>query len=232
MVTDSRRLAGVAGLVSFAFSLTVLPLYFVHSGAPPDSNVLTRILLGSLGLISLLVFSAAWGQIITDTASDRPWLSAATTTPLVILIGLTFVHFSFEAGTVIATLGPVDPTREGVLAPAQFLLQGALGRLLSLAFLAGSAIAIMIAGFLPRWLARAAVVAAVVQACFVPSMYFAPNPSDFYGAVGWGATALAPSFLVAWILLASLTLVRGGVRHPSKNSTAKPPALARNSSAQ
>ena len=154
MVTDSRRLAGVAGLVSFAFSLTVLPLYFLHSGAPPDSNVLTRILLGSLGLISLLVFSAAWGQIITDTASDRPWLSAVTTTPLVILSGLTFVHFSFEAGTVIATLGPVDPTREGVLAPAQFLLQGALGRLLSLAFLAGSAIAIMTAGFLPRWLAQ------------------------------------------------------------------------------
>ena len=130
-----------------------------------------------------------------------------------------------RALTELVALGYVVQNK----ATGQYLLST---RLLSLAFLAGSAIAIMTTGFLPRWLARAAVVAAVVQACFVPSMYFAPNPSDFYGAVGWGATALAPSFLVAWILLASLTLVRGGVRHPSKNSTAKPPAPARNSSAQ
>lgn len=208
MTSCSRRWAGVAGLTSTAFSFTTLPLYFVYSGPPPDSNVLTRILLGSFGLVAMIAFACLWGQLLREELPHLGALTAATTAPLLILVGLTYVHFSFEAGAVLTTPEPIDPTREGVLAPAQFLLQGAFGRLLSAAFLAGSAIAITRAGFLPRWVAATAALVAAVQLAFVPSMYFPPDPSHFYGSVGWGATAFAPALLVAWILLASTLLVR------------------------
>jgi hypothetical protein len=43
---------------------------------------------------------------------------------------------------------------------------------------------------------------------FLPSLYFGTDPSRFYSAHGWGNSAFAASFIVYWILAASILLLR------------------------
>ena len=94
------------------------------------------------------------------------------------------------------------------MAPAQFLLQGSIGRLVTTVLLLASALAISRGRLASRWLAGCAVAIAAVQLAFVPSLFFGAEASNFYSAVGWGGTAVAPGLLVTWILLLSLSLLR------------------------
>ncbi|KOV71857.1 MULTISPECIES: hypothetical protein [unclassified Streptomyces] len=44
--TVARRLTGLAGIATAAAFVIEVPLYFLYSGPPPDSNVLARLLIG------------------------------------------------------------------------------------------------------------------------------------------------------------------------------------------
>ena len=39
-------------------------------------------------------------------------------------------------------------------------------------------------------------------------MFFGPDATQFYSAVGWGTTATIPVLVVCWILIASVILIR------------------------
>ncbi len=206
------RVPGVLAVAATTTSLAALPLYFLGAQPPEDGAVLTRVLLGSVGGTVLLVFFAAWGSVVRAVAPDLPWLAGAVVTAGAVWIALTFVHLAMEAGAVIAAPSPIDPTVEGPYAPAQFLLQGSAGRLLSAVVVLGSALAVRRARLGPPWLAASGLAVAVVQVVFVPSLYLGADPSRVASAVGWGTTALAPGLAASWLLLLGLQLLRSGRR--------------------
>jgi len=126
------------------------------------------------------------------------------------LMWLTFssVAQSMEAGTAIVSKVPIDPTIDGALAPGQFLLFGSFGRAMTTLFLSASGIAILRGRIMPGWLGILAWILALINLAFIPSMFFGPDPAQFYSAVGWGTTATIPVLVVCWILVASVILIR------------------------
>lgn len=203
-----RRYTGIFGLIAALISLTQLPLYFMYSGAPPQWDILTRVMVSIVGSTILIVFLAGFRQVIRQASPDLEW--AATVVLASGLMWLTFstVAQSMEAGTAIVSKIPIDPTVEGVLAPGQFLMQGSIGRLMTTLFLSASGFAILRGRLMPAWLGRLAWIIAMVNLAFVPAMFFGPDAAQFYSAVGWGTTATAPVLVVCWILIASIIMVR------------------------
>ena len=51
-----RRNTGIFGLVATLISLTQLPLYFIYPGAPPQWDILTRVMVSIIGSAILVVF--------------------------------------------------------------------------------------------------------------------------------------------------------------------------------
>lgn len=165
-----RRHTGIFGLVATLISLTEIPLYFTYNGAPPQWDILTRVLVGVVGSTILIVFLAGYRLVI---CRGRPQLEWAATVVLVSgLMWLTFsmVAQSMEAGTAIVSKIPIDPTVDGVLAPGQFLLWGAIGRLMTTLFLSASGFAILRGRFMPAWLAWLAFLIALINFAFVLSL--------------------------------------------------------------
>ena len=206
--TTLRRYTGIFGLVAGTISLIPLPLYFMYSGAPPQWNVLTRILVSVIGTSILIVFLCGFRLVIRQASPDLEW--AATIVLASGLMWLTFssVAQSMEAGTAIVSKVPIDPTIDGALAPGQFLLFGSFGRAMTTLFLSASGLAILRGRLMPLWLGRVACILALVNLAFIPSMFFGHDANQFYSAVGWGTTATIPVLVVCWILVASIILIR------------------------
>jgi len=203
-----RRHVGIFGLVGTLISLTDIPLYFIYDGAPPQWDILTRVLAGIVSGTILIVFLVGFRLVICQRRPQLEW--AAT---LVLVSGLMWLAFSMvaqsmEAGTAIVSKVPIDPTVEGVLAPGQFLLWGSIGRLMTTLFLSASGFAILRGRFMPAWLAWLAFLVALINLAFVPAMFFGYDAAQFYSAVGWGTTATAPVLVVCWIIIASILLLR------------------------
>jgi hypothetical protein len=206
--TSLRRYTGIFGLVAAIISLTQLPLYFMYEGAPPQWNVLSRVLVSLVGTSILIVFMCGFRLVIRQASPDLEW--AATIVLASGLMWLTFssVAQSMEAGTAIVSKVPIDPTIEGALAPGQFLLFGSFGRAMTTLFLSASGIAILRGRFMPGWLGILAWILALINLAFIPSMFFGSDATQFYSAVGWGTTATIPVLVVCWILVASVILIR------------------------
>jgi hypothetical protein len=207
-VTSLRRYTGIFGLIAAVVSLMQLPLYFMYSGAPPQWNVLTRILVSIIGGSILIVFLCGFRLVIRAANPDLEW--AATIVLVSGLMWLTFssVAQSMEAGTAIVSKVPIDPTIDGALAPGQFLLWGSIGRAMTTLFLSASGVAILRGRLMPAWFGRLAWVLALVNFAFLPTMFFGPDAAQFYSAVGWGTTATIPALVICWILVASIILIR------------------------
>jgi len=207
-----RRYTGIFGLLAAIISLIQLPLYFMYPGVPPQWNVLTRILVSIVGTSILVVFLCGFRLIIRNAGPDLEW--AATIVLVSGIMWLTFssVAQSMEAGTAIVSKLPIDPTIDGALAPGQFLLFGSIGRAMTTLFLSSSGIAILRGRLMPSWFGRLALVLALVNVAFLPTMFFGSNAAQFYSAVGWGTTATIPALVVCWILVASIILVRDPTR--------------------
>ena len=207
-VASLRRWTGIFGLVAASISLVQLPLYFMYSDAPPQWNILTRILISIIGSTILIVFLCGFRLVIRAANADLEW--AATIVLVSGLMWLTFssVAQSMEAGTTIVSKVPIDPTINGVLAPGQFLLWGSIGRAMTALFLSASGMAILRGRLMPAWFGRLAWILALVNVAFLPSMFFGSDAAQFYSAVGWGTTATIPALVICWILVASIFLVR------------------------
>jgi hypothetical protein len=180
----------------------------MYSGAPPDWNVLTRILLSVCGSTILIAFLAEFRQVVRQSNPEYDWVATVAFAAGLVWLTLGLVAQSMEAGTAIASVIPIDPTIEGPLAPGQFLMWGAIGRLMSALFLSAAGVSILRTRLMPLWTGRLAYAIALVNLAFVPSMHFGADAALFYSAVGWGTTATAPGLVLCWILAASVVMVR------------------------
>lgn len=203
-----RRATGIFGVMVAAITLVELPLYFVYSGAPPASNVLTRILLNLFLLAFLMVFLAGFRHLIRRADPEYEWVGTLAFGAGLVYVAITLASDSLQAGAVLgATSGPIAPTITGPLAEGQFLMYGSIGRLMTAVFLVAAGFAVLRTEVLPRWTGWTAYAFALVNLAFVPSMYFGTDPARFYSAVGWGTTAIAASLMTYWVLAASIILI-------------------------
>ena len=112
-VTRLRRFTGLFGLVAAIISLIQLPLYFMYPGAPPQWNVLMRILVSLVGTSILIVFMCGFRLVIRQQCPHLDWAGT-----VVLVSGLMWVTFSsvaqsMEGGTAIVSKVPIDPTING-----------------------------------------------------------------------------------------------------------------------
>lgn len=200
-----RRITGVCGVVVGLLALATVPLYFVYSGAPPQSNVLTRNLLTLLLIGFFLVFLTGLRHLVNRAGASYEWLASLIFGAGLVYLAVTLVAVSIEVGVVLEQPdGTVDPTVDGPLAHANMLLHGSVARLLTAVLLATAGYAILRTRVLPAWTGAAAYVVAVFNLAFVPSLYFGDDAAQFYSAVGWGNSATASALLTLWVLGAGI----------------------------
>ena len=204
-----QKIAGLAGLMIGLGSVSLLPLYFMYSGAPPAWNVFTRDLIGLIVCAFLIVFVVGVSHLIHRADSSYEWLASLLYGAGLVLATVTLIAISLEAGVIFgAPDGTLDPTIDGPLAEGNILIHGSIKRLLTALFLIPTGYAILRTRLLPNWTGRVAYLVAVFNLAFVPSIYFGKDAAQFYSAVGWGNSALAASLFAYWILAVGIVLLR------------------------
>ena len=208
----TRRNVGLFGIIASLFIIVQVPLYFLYSGAPPDWNILTRSLIGIVGCVFYIVYFTGLRQLIHQIDAKYDWSGAVVQMAGLIWVVVVFVPQSMEAGAAISVDHDIDTTTEGPFAAAQYLLQGAISRLLMALFLIALGITISRLKFLPAWVGRSAYVLAAINLAFVPALYFGDNAADFYSVQGWGTTASMGALWSFWTLAVGISTVRSA-RH-------------------
>ncbi|MFI2763501.1 hypothetical protein ACH5A3_32280 [Streptomyces echinatus] len=206
----ARRLTGVAGIVTAVALIVEVPLYFVYSGPPPDANVLSRLLLGIVGLTGLAVFVTAFRELVRRARPDYEWAGSLAFAIGLVYSAIALVSTGLEAGAVIAVDRPIDPT---ITVSGTYILYGSISRLLLALFLATLGHVVSRTDLLPRWVGRSAYLLAGCNLAFVPSLFFGNTPSHFYAANGWGTTALMGALLSYWLLAVGISTYRSSSRH-------------------
>ncbi|WP_251095979.1 hypothetical protein [Streptomyces sp. Caat 7-52] len=205
----ARRLTGVTGIATAAALIVEVPLYFVYSGPPPDSNVLARLLIGIVALAFLIVFVTAFRELVKRVAPAYEWAASTAFAAGLVYATITLVSSGLEAGAVIAADRPVDPT---IAVSGTYILYGSISRLMLAFFLAAVGHIVSRTRLLPRWTGRSAYVLAAVNLAFVPSLFFGNTPAHFYAANGWGTTALMGAILSYWLLALGISTYRSAAR--------------------
>jgi len=205
----ARRLTGVAGIATAAAFIVEVPLYFVYSGSPPDSNVLARLLIGIVALAFLIVFVTAFRELVKRVGPEYEWVGSIAFAMGLVYATITLVSSGLEAGAVIEADHSIDPT---VTVSGTYILYGSISRLMMAFFLASVGYAVSRTRLLPRWTGRSAYVLAGVNLAFVPSLFFGNTPANFYAANGWGTTALMGAVFSYWLLAVGIATYRSAAR--------------------
>ena len=216
-----RRATGVAGLLAAILTLIEVPLYFVYSGPPPDSNVLTRSVFGLLGMTLLVVFMAGIRQLTKD--SEYEWVGSVSATAGAAWVTVLFVSTGLEVGAVIAADKPIDPT---IAVTGTYILYGTICRLLEGLFLTSLGYVVLRTGLLPRWVGRSAYALAAINFAFVPSLFFGNDPANFYAANGWGTTASMGAVTMLWLIAINVAMLATRPRVPAAGQPVRNPTPA------
>jgi hypothetical protein len=208
----ARRFAGFSCLAAAVAFIVEVPLYFIYDGAPPDSNVLARLLVGILALGFLLLFMTGFRELVKSVDPRQEWVGGIASAAGLAYVVVTLVSSGLEAGAVIATDHPIDPT---IAVSGTYILYGSIGRMLLGIFLAAVGYAIGRTRVLPGWVGRSAYVLSLVNLAFIPSLFFGNKPAFFYASNGWGTTASIGAILSYWLLAVSVSLLRSARRAPA-----------------
>ncbi len=203
--TALRRITGGAALLGALLNLAEVPLYFVYSGPPPESNVLTRGLFGVLGATLLVVFMTGIGHLVSRTSPEHQWIGSLATAAGLMWLTVAFVSMGLEVGAVIQSPVDIDPT---ITVSGTYILYGTISKLLMGLFLAAFATAVRFTRLLPPWTQWSAYALALINWAFVPSIFFGNTPAHFYAANGWGTTATTGALTLLWLLAIGTTLLR------------------------
>ncbi|MET8030330.1 hypothetical protein [Streptomyces avermitilis] len=215
--TIARRLTGLAGIATAAAFIVEVPLYFIYSGPPPDSNVLARLLIGIFALAFLIVWVTAFRELVKEADPAYEWVGTMAFATGLVYATITLVSSGLEAGAVIVADHPIDPT---ITVNGTYLLYGATGRLMLALLLTAVGYGIDRTKLLPRWTGRSAFVLAGVNLVFVPSLFFGNTPAHFYAANGWGTTALMGAIFSYWMLALGISTYRSATRRAPAGSPA------------
>jgi hypothetical protein len=218
--TFARRLTGLAGIATAVAFIVEVPLYFVYSGPPPDANVLSRLLIGIVGLALMVVFVTSFRELVRRVSPEHEWVGSMASATGLVYATVTLVSAGLEAGAVIAADRSIDPTID---VSGTYILYGSISRVMLALFLTAFGYAVSRTRLLPRWTGRSAYVLAGINLAFVPSLFFGNTPANFYAANGWGTTALMGAVLSYWLLAVGICVYRSAGRvAPDASPALKP----------
>ena len=201
-----RRATGAAGIFMYLTVMTVIPLFFVYDGAPPVSNILTRVLVSMFTSASFVVFLVGFREILQRARPDHDFLASLAFHSGLVYIILVMVADSVQVGTVLGRGGPVDPTLVGSGGEASLLIWGPLSRLFTALFLGSAAAAVLATKVLRRWIAWLAFAIAALDVALIPTIYSGSDPTRFYSINGLGIPTAGGLFAL-WVLIVSVSLL-------------------------
>lgn len=202
----TEQATGIVGIVLFILSLIVIPMYFLYEGAPPRKNILTRILINILVCIGLIIFIVGLRSLAIVNEPSAEWLATLFLVFGLVYVGITLVADSIQVGAVLKSKHHVDPTTIGSDGEGAFLMYGPLGHLLGASMMASVGTLTLVTSVLPYWLGWGAFGIALVQLCFVPTLFSTTDPARLYSINGWNIP-ISSGLLMFWILIASTALV-------------------------
>jgi hypothetical protein len=215
-MSTERRITGWAAMVGGLLSLVMVGLYFVYSGPPPSSNVLSRNLITLATFTAFLVFAVGLGRLLRGPNGDAGLAGDLAVTALRTYVTVTLVATSLEVGTSLQYPdGHLDPTVDGPLAAGMVLLHGPIARVLVAVFLLALAATPTARQYFSRRVLRGTVVLALVNLALVPSLFFGMDSADFYAANGWGAVASIGAVNVIWFAVLGRSILRTPKRPPA-----------------
>jgi hypothetical protein len=208
--STDRLVTGWAALLGGILSLVMVALYFVYSGPPPESNVLSRNLITVATFTAFLVFAVGLGRMLrTFGGGDAGLAGEVALTALRTYVVVTLVATSLEVGTVLQYPdGSLDPTVDGPLAAGMVMLHGPIARVLVAVFFLGFAATPAVRRHFSTRVVKGCIALAVVNLALVPSIFFGMDAADFYAANGWGATASIGAVNVIWLAVLGRAVLR------------------------
>ncbi|MGX1161264.1 hypothetical protein FBY31_0362 [Arthrobacter sp. SLBN-100] len=219
-----RRLAGSFSLAALLLSLGQFPLYMagdssvsVYDGAAQAQDlfrirnaVFTRILLNMALYVVMMVFAAAFRELIRRSDPEFEWVGTLAFGAMVVWVGVTLVANGLEGGAVLDTLGGnADPSAVRAMFEGTLLIyNGPIAFVITGMFMATAAYATFATGILPRWTGWLAWAAVVSCAVSVPAIYGGPvDFNGWYNAGGWLPVLMANFPPALWFLVVGVVLV-------------------------
>jgi hypothetical protein len=214
---------GVAAIAVAAFTVLEFTIRQVFVGSRPslqDEAALVefaqRTAVGSLGVIlvdtflmaSLLVFLAAFRQLITQVRPDLDWVSALAYGSGIAYVAVTLVGDGLEGGAALdAASAHPDVHLIRALTLGHALLFGSIGCVLTALVAAASGYVTIISGALPRWTGRLALVVGVANIVAVATV-FGGTDDSFHAVGGWGTALLATFPWLVWVVCVGIVVIR------------------------
>ncbi|MBK4347305.1 hypothetical protein [Lacisediminihabitans changchengi] len=222
-VPDCKLWTGIAALVA---AVTLLTEFLVRTalGPRPDLDdtkalaefvtststaTLTIILCDTVLMGALIVFLAAFRQLVTRDHRELEWIGSIVFGAGLVFVAITLVGDSLEAGGALDTVGAdAAPIAIRALTEGYMPIFGPMGAVLLAIVAASSGYATMASGALPRWTGWVAYVVAVLNVIAVPTIYGGTNDRDFYSVGGWGVAAFATFPWLAWVIVVGFVTIR------------------------
>jgi hypothetical protein len=217
--TRSERLVtGWAAIAAWALSMVMITLYFVYSGPPPQSNVLSRNLVTVATFAVYLVFAVGVGRMLrADGGGDAGLAGELAVAALRTYVTVTLVATSLEVGASLQDpSGKLDPTVDGPLAAGMVLLHGPVARVLVATFLIALVLTPTARRRFSRRVRTGSLLLAGINLALIPSLFFGMDAADFYAANGWGAVASIGAINVIWFAVLGRSIIRSSTELEEK----------------
>ena len=177
------------------------------------SGTLGVILVDTFLMASLIVFLAAFRQLITQVRPDLDWLSALAYGAGIAYVSITLVGDGMEgAGALEATGAQPDVHVVRTLILGHALLFGSIGCVLTALVALASGYVTVVSGALPRWTGRLAAVVGVANLVAVGTV-FGGTDDSFHAVGGWGTALLATFPWLVWVVCVGIVVIRGRRGH-------------------
>lgn len=171
---------------------------------------ITVILADTVLMTFLLVFLAAFRQLVARDRPDLGWIGDVMFGAGIAFISVTLVGDALEGGVALDVTG-LEPDASVIrgLIEGHTLMFGSIGSVL-LALVAGTAAYLtFLTAVVPRWTGVLAAITALSNLAWAPSAFGGTSPDDFAAAGGLGNAITAIFPWLVWVFCVGLMTVRG-----------------------
>jgi hypothetical protein len=221
---DVRRWAGIAAL-AVAVLLAVESITKLTMGPRPalddtaalvtyiqstSAQTIVVILADTILMAALIVFLAAFRQLVVHAHPDLGWISDVMFGAGLVFVTVTLIGDALDGGTALDVWGQTpDPSVIRALIEGHTLMFGSTGAVLLALVSAAAAYLTFASGVVPRWTGVLATVTAVSNLVWAPVAFGGTAPGSFFAAGGWGNALLAIFPWLVWVFCVGVTAVRG-----------------------
>lgn len=185
--------------------------------------IIVVILADTVLMAFLIVFLAAFRQLISAPRPDLRWVADVTFGAGLVFVAVTLVGDALDGGTALDVFG-LEPDASAIRAMIEghVLMFGSIGSVLLALVSATAAYLTFLSAVIPRWTGVLAGFAAVSNLVWTPAAFGGTSPENFAAAGGWGNAIMAIFPWLVWVVCVGAVTVRG--HRPAREAAA--PAAA------